>query len=118
MRILIVDDLERTRQSLTLLLNTLPDIKEVRAAANGQEAVELIQDWLPDLVVMDARMPKMDGVEATRLIKAKWPGVKVIVLSMYPEYHSQAIQAGADAFISKGAPAKDLLDTICEMLEL
>lgn len=113
MRILIVDDQKRTRQSLRILLNTLPAIKEIREAEHGREAVRLILEARPSIVVMDGRMPEMDGVEATQIIKARWPGVKVILLSMYPEYQEAAAQVGADAFVSKGQPPEELLDTIC-----
>jgi DNA-binding NarL/FixJ family response regulator len=116
MRVLVADDLKRTRQSLRLLLNTLPAVGDVQEAANGQEAIDLIPALQPEIVVMDARMPEMDGVEATRIIKASWPGIKVILISMYPEYQADAIRVGADAFISKGSPAKVLLSAICDML--
>jgi DNA-binding NarL/FixJ family response regulator len=118
MRVLVADDQKRTRQSLRLLLNTLASVSEVREAASGQEAVQLISELQPQVVVMDARMPEMDGVEATRIIKASWPEIKVIVISMYPEYQSEALLVGADAFISKGLPPRVLLSTICELLSV
>jgi DNA-binding NarL/FixJ family response regulator len=65
---------------------------------------------------MDGRMPGMDGVEATRMIKVKWPHMKVILLSMYPEYREAAYQAGADSFISKGETPEKLLEAICAVL--
>jgi DNA-binding NarL/FixJ family response regulator len=117
MRILIAEDQKQTRKSLRLLLKTLPSIEDIREAADGVEAVRLIPELQPNLVVMDGRMPKMDGVEATRIIKAKWPHMKVILLSMYPEYREAASQAGADAFVSKGEPPEKLLDTICAILD-
>ena len=116
MRILIADDQKRTRQSLRLLLKTLPKIKEIWEAANGQEAVRSVTELQPNLAVIDGRMPVMDGVEATRLIKANWPQIKVIILSMYPEYQAMANQAGADAFVSKGQPPQELMDTISALL--
>jgi len=64
------------------------------------------------VILMDARMPEMDGLQATRLIKTRWPQVKIIVLSMYAEYMDEALAAGADAFVSKGAPANKLLATL------
>lgn len=118
MRILIADDQKRTRQSLKLLLKTVPSGIEMREAINGHEAVNMVREFLPDVVLMDARMPGMDGVEATRLIKASWSGVKVIMLSMYPEYLEAAFQAGVDAYISKGQPPEELLEAICAMLSL
>ncbi len=108
-RVLVVDDQLRARQSLKALLATWPRLQEVREAASGQQALGSIETFHPDVVLMDARMPEMDGVEATREVKARWPNVKVIVLSMYAEYLDQALAAGADAFLSKGEPPEKLL---------
>jgi YesN/AraC family two-component response regulator len=82
-RVLIVDDQQRARQSLRALLSTWPQAGETREAASGGDAVRLVEESQPDVVVMDVRMPGMDGVEATRLIKDRWPQVKVVLLSMY-----------------------------------
>jgi DNA-binding NarL/FixJ family response regulator len=84
----------------------------VGEAANGQEAVGLLEERRADVVVMDARMPVMDGLEATRLIKHKWPGVKVVVLTLYPTYRAKALAAGADAVLVKGCPPEKLLKAI------
>lgn len=108
-RVLIADDQPRARQGMKALLASLPRVEEVREAADGQEAVRLIEASRPDVVLMDVRMPNMDGLEATRLIKKRWPQVKVIVLSMYAEYMNEALTAGADAFVSKGASPEKLL---------
>jgi DNA-binding NarL/FixJ family response regulator len=116
MQILIVDDQPRARQSLKALLVTWSQVKEIREAANGQEAVHLVEESQPDVVLMDARMPEMDGLEATRLIKARWPQVKVIVLSMYADYMADALAAGADAFVSKGEPPERLLATLAAII--
>jgi DNA-binding NarL/FixJ family response regulator len=74
--------------------------------------VRLLGERRPDVVLMDARMPVMDGLEATRVIKDKWPEVKIIVLTMYPAYRAQALAAGADACLIKGCPPEDLLKAI------
>jgi DNA-binding NarL/FixJ family response regulator len=116
MQILIVDDQPRARQSLKALLATWPQVKEIREAANGQEAVHLVEESRPDVVLMDVRMPEMDGLEVTRLIKARWPQVKVIVLSMYADYMADALAAGADAFVSKGEPPERLLATLSAVI--
>jgi DNA-binding NarL/FixJ family response regulator len=108
-QILIVDDQPRARQSLRALLSTWPNAGEVREAADGQEAVRLVEDQQPDVVLMDIRMPEMDGVQATRLIKARWPQVHVVVLTLYGEYEAETLAAGADAFIGKGEPPDRLL---------
>lgn len=114
MRILIADDQRTTRTSLRRLLATVPTVTEIREAADGKAAVELLAEWQPDVVVMDARMPELDGVEATRLIRARWPGIRIIILSMYQEYQAEAMLAGACAFVSKGAPPHELVDTLFE----
>jgi len=111
-RVLVVDDQPRARKSIKTLLATWPDAGHVREAANGREAIRLVEESQPDVVLMDVRMPEMDGIEATRLIKARWPQVKVIVLSMYPDYASDALEAKADSFFSKGMPPEELLATL------
>jgi DNA-binding NarL/FixJ family response regulator len=139
-RLLIADDVPRSRDGLRALLatvrlstdlcrsqaqpqarttdsageRTLPRVEVVAEAPNGQEAVRLVEECCPDVVVMDARMPVMDGLEATRLIKSKWPEVKVIVLSLYSAYQAQALAAGADVFLIKGCPAEQLLEAVLE----
>ena len=115
LRVLVVDDQPRARQGLKALLATWPIAQEIREAANGQEALALVEESLPDVVLMDVRMPKMDGLEATRRIKAKWPQVKVIALSMYAEYAADALAARADAFVCKGEPPDKLLATLGAM---
>ena len=116
MRILIADDQKRTRKSLRSLLSTLPFSTEISEAEDTQGVIQMVTTSQPDMVLMDARMPEVDGVEATRVIKSQWPAVKVIVLSMYPEYQQPALQAGADAFVSKGEPPNVLLDAIYALL--
>jgi len=109
---LVADDQPRARKSIKTLLATWPEIGQVREAANGREAIGLVEESRPDVVLMDVRMPEMDGIEATRLIKARWPQVKVIVLSMYPDYATDVLEAGADAFLTKGTPPEELLSTL------
>jgi DNA-binding NarL/FixJ family response regulator len=115
MRVLVVDDRKRTRQSLALLLRTINTISEIWEAADGSEAVSLIPEIQPDVVIMDAKMPKMDGIQATGIIKESWPHIHVIVLSMYPEYRVRALDAGADIFTSKGEPPEELVKAIGEI---
>ncbi len=116
-RTLVVDDQPRARQSLKALLATCAKIGEVDEAANGREAVHRVEEWQPDLVLMDVKMPEMDGLEATRRIKAHWQQVKIIMLSMYGEYSSEANAAGADGFVTKGESAEQLLATIARVTE-
>jgi len=112
LRLMIVDDLKRTRDSLAALLLTWEQLGEIREAANGLEAIGLAQVFQPDLVIMDVRMLKLDGIDATRIIKQNTPEVKVVVMSMYPEYDDKAMLANADAFISKGETPERLLAII------
>ena len=114
-RVLIADDQPRARRSLRALLNTLPQVKDVREAVNGREGINLIEESIPDVVLFDVRMPELDGLEATRLVRASWPKIKIIVLSMYGDCSSSALAAGADAFFSKGEPPQRLLDTLVSL---
>ncbi len=116
MRIVIADDQKRTRQSLKALLSTaLPQI-EIWEAANGAEALRLAEEIEPRLVVMDIRMPELDGLAATLQIKARWPQVKVMVLSMYQDQKGEAQAAGADLFVGKGEPPESLLCALSSLL--
>ena len=109
LRILIVDDQQRARRSIKALLATRFKLVDTCEASNGIEAVRCVEECRPDLVLMDARMPEMDGIEATRIIKSKLAQVPVIVLTMYSEYRAAALAAGANAFLIKGEPVEQLL---------
>jgi len=112
-RVLIADDQPRARHSLRSLLATWPEIEVVGEAADGQEAVQLAHTYRPDVILMDIRMPVMDGLAATRAIKNRWPEIRVVVLTMYTDHTpDEAFAAGADAFQVKGKPAEELLSAI------
>jgi DNA-binding NarL/FixJ family response regulator len=111
-RVLIVDDQPRARKSLQALLSTWSRVGEMHEASDGREALQLVKELQPEVVLMDVRMPEIDGLEATVQIKARWPQVKVVVLSMYPEYQAEALAAGADAFVGKGEAPYKLLDLL------
>jgi DNA-binding NarL/FixJ family response regulator len=121
-RLLIADDSHRSRGGLHALLATLrteehqgearPEVEVVAEAADGREAVRMVEQFRPDVVLMDARMPAMDGLEATRLIKNKWPEVKLVMLTVYRAFRTEALAAGADAFLVKGCPPEHLLEAI------
>ena len=115
--ILIVDDQPRARKSLRALLSTWARVLEIREAGDGREAVRLVEQSEPDLVLMDVRMPELDGLEATMQIKAWWPAVKIVVLSMYVENQDEALAAGADAFVGKGEASDALLGVLVAILE-
>ncbi len=111
-RVLIADDHERSRDGLRALLTSYPEIEVVGEASNGREAVEMVDDSRPDVVLMDVRMPVMDGLEATRVIKINWPTVRAVTISMYPSSRAAALAAGADAFVLKGQPTDELVAAI------
>lgn len=113
-QVLIVDDQTQTREGLKALLATAPPVQVVGEAADGREAIDLIEVRQPDVVLMDACMPVMGGLEATRLIRARWPAVRVIVLTVHTGLRAEALAAGADAFLVKGGPADELLAAIME----
>ncbi len=115
MEILIVDDQKRTRDSLKALLRATFADPEIREAATGREAVQQVAERQPGLVLMDLRMPEMDGREAMRVIKSRWPQVRIIVLSMYLALREDARTAGADAFVSKGEPPERLLAVLRDL---
>lgn len=109
LRVLIVDDSAHARDGLRALLATWPQVAVVGEAANGQEALRLVEEYRPDAVLMDVQMPVLDGVQATRRIKEQWPTITVVVLTMYATEQAAARAAGADAFVLKGGPPDRLL---------
>jgi DNA-binding NarL/FixJ family response regulator len=115
-RILIADDQKRTRQSLRALLSSSLPETEIWEAANGVEALRLAEDIQPRLIVMDIRMPEIDGLAATRGIKTRWPEIKILVLSMYQDRQEEARAAGADLFVSKGESPERLLCALSSLL--
>jgi len=113
-RVLIVDDHTIVRSGLRLLLEAEPGIDVVGEALDGREALELAETYLPDLILMDIAMPGMDGLEATRQIKARWPDIQVLVLTMHrsDEYFFEMLKAGASGYILKGAETSDLINAV------
>jgi DNA-binding NarL/FixJ family response regulator len=114
MNIIICDDQDIVREGLELLLKLEADIKVVGLASDGAEAVEMAVSKKPDLVLMDLKMPIMNGVDATREIRAKCPVVKVLVLTTYgsDEWVLDAIRAGAAGYLLKDAPREEVLRAI------
>lgn len=108
-RILVVDDQPRARASLRALLATRFPLAAFDEAPDGAEAIRRVEAAKPQVVLMDVVMPELNGVEAARRIKTRWPEVKVIVLSMYGEYRAAALAAGSDVFVSKDEPPENLL---------
>ena len=114
MRVLIVDDDTLIRDSLKMLLEMEEDFQVVGLAANGQEALELCQRVLPDLVLMDIRMPVMDGVVGTKRLKALYPQVRVVILTTFrdEEYIKEALKNGAEGYILKSQPADSIIESL------
>jgi DNA-binding NarL/FixJ family response regulator len=114
MRVLIADDHGIVRSGLRLLLERQPDIEVVAEAADGAEARELAISERPDLAILDLKMPKLTGLQATREIKAQAPEVAVLILSMHDEerYVSEALKAGASGYVVKTQADTDLVAAI------
>ena len=117
-RVLVVDDQTVVRDGLVLLLGLLPGLEVVGSAGDGEEAVRLVGEHHPDVVLMDLRMPRVDGVEATRRIKADHPSVQIVVLTTYSDDESvfAALQAGARGYLTKDAGADEIaraIDAVC-----
>lgn len=113
-RVFLVDDQQMVRAGFQMLVDSQPDMQVVGQAGDGAEAVEKLAVTGTDVVLMDVRMPRMDGVEATRAIAARGPEPRVIVLTTFDldEYAFAAIKAGAAAFLLKDARPEDLLHAI------
>jgi DNA-binding NarL/FixJ family response regulator len=104
-KVLIADDHRDYRRVVHEFLDRIPNVSVVGEATNGGEAVEQVALLIPDVVLMDISMPQMNGLEATRIIKQRWPDTKVLIATTYddPTYRKQALEARADGFILKGS---------------
>jgi DNA-binding NarL/FixJ family response regulator len=113
-RVLVADDQRVVRDGLTMLVDLVDGIEVVGTAANGVEAVELAASERPDVVLMDLRMPELDGGEATRRIRAALPETQVLVLTTYADDDSlfPALQAGARGYLTKDASAEEIEQAI------
>jgi DNA-binding NarL/FixJ family response regulator len=111
-RVLIADDSARAREGLRALFATWPEIMVVGEAADGQQAVQLVGECQPNVVLMDLHMPVLDGMQATQQIKQQWPTVTVIALTMYATEQTAALAAGVDAFGIKGSSPERLLSAL------
>ena len=117
--LLIADDNRTARAGLRALLESVAwdgNDFEIVETDDGAQAVEIIEKRKPDLVLIDVQMPRLNGIEATRIIKTRWPTIRVIVLTMYRIHQADALAAGADAFLLKGSPPDRLLDAIFQGL--
>jgi DNA-binding NarL/FixJ family response regulator len=112
LRILLADDDRNVRSGLRAFLSATIRCEIVGEAQNGQDAVVQVAHHQPDVVLLDLRMPLMDGVQATRVIKTRWPHTLIIILSLYVAESGEALAAGADAFVGKGDPPSTLITTL------
>jgi DNA-binding NarL/FixJ family response regulator len=113
-RVLIADDQALVRAGFRKLLESAPDVEVVGEAADGREAIDLARRLRPALVLMDIRMPRVDGIEATRRLTADGEGVRVLILTTFglDDYVYEALRAGASGFMLKDAPPEELLAAI------
>lgn len=113
-RLLLVDDQKLVRQGLKAMLSLESDLEIVGTAENGEEAIAQVETLQPDIVLMDVRMPVMNGSTATRIICERFSGTKILVLSTYDEDRdvSEAIRAGAKGYLLKDMPSEELVNAI------
>lgn len=118
-RILIVDDHLALREGLKSILSFSPIFDIVGEACDGLDALNFVEKLLPDLVLMDLSMPRMDGIAATREIKKKWPGTKILIFTVHntTEYQTAALKAGADGYLLKGSSSAEMIHSIKDILE-
>jgi len=117
-RVVVVDDQTVVREGIVMLLGLLPGIEVVGSAGDGNEAVRLVDELAPDVVLMDLRMPRCDGVEATRRIRAEHPGTQVVVLTTYADDESlfPALRAGARGYLTKDAGGDEIVRAVRSVL--
>ena len=111
-KVLITDDRITSRKGLRALMLTQPEIQIIGEANNGEKAIQLIEKQKPDVVLMDAFMPKLNGLQATRIIKRRWNRIRVVMLTMHGDLREEALAAGADAFLVKGCSPEELIKEI------
>jgi len=118
-RLVLADDHHLLRRGFRSLLSGEPGLEVVGEASTGLEAIEISRRLAPDLVLMDVRMPEMDGITATRQIKRDQPGVSVLMVTMHenPDYLLEALDAGAAGYVLKDAPAERLINAVRRTLD-
>ncbi len=111
-RVLIADDSPEARDGLEAILRAYPDLEVVGPAADGSEAISKARQLRPSIVLMDIQMPGMDGLEATRRIKAQLPEIKLLLLTVHAEHIEAAMSAGADGFLMKDCTRRELIQEV------
>jgi DNA-binding NarL/FixJ family response regulator len=114
LRVVVADDQTIVRDGLVVLLGLLPEVEVVGSAGDGEQALALVAEQRPDVVLMDLRMPRCDGVEATRRVRARHPGVQVVVLTTFADDDSifAALDAGARGYLTKDASATEIAQAL------
>jgi DNA-binding NarL/FixJ family response regulator len=114
LRVIVADDQRVVREGLTLMLGLIDGVEPVGAAADGEEALAMVAAELPDVVLMDLRMPRLDGIEATRRLAETHPAVGVVALTTYADDETvvAALQAGARGYLTKDAGAEQIRSAI------
>ncbi|MHA4774643.1 response regulator [Streptomyces sp. MSC1_001] len=118
-RVVVADDQAVVREGIVMLLGLLPGVEVVGAARDGEEAVALTAELAPDVVLMDLRMPRCDGVEATRRIRERHPGTEVVVLTTYADDDSlfPALRAGARGYLTKDAGGEEIVRALRDVTD-
>jgi two-component system, NarL family, response regulator LiaR len=118
-RLMICDDQTIVCEGLRAILSTVPDLVVIGTAHNGSEAIHLIPSTKPDLILMDLKMPVMNGVQATKVIREQFPAVRVLVLTTYDtdEWVIDAIRSGASGYLLKDTPGEDLVRAIFDTVK-
>lgn len=118
-RLVIVDDHNLAREGLKDMLLDVPDIEVVGEAVNGREALLRCSQLYPDLLLMDVRMPEMDGLAATKEIKQRYPSISVLMVTMHenPDYLLEALKAGASGYVLKDAPQEEVISAVRRVRE-
>jgi DNA-binding NarL/FixJ family response regulator len=117
-RVVVADDQRVVREGLAMLLGLLPGIEVVGTARDGEQALALVEELTPDVVLMDLRMPRCDGVEATRRLREQGSATRVVVLTTYADDRSvvDALQAGARGFLTKDTGAEEIQQAIAAVV--
>ncbi|MFF3322861.1 response regulator [Streptomyces sp. NPDC002889] len=117
-RVIVADDQAVVREGIVMLLGLLPGIEVVGSAKDGEEAVALVAELAPDVVLMDLRMPRCDGVEATRRIRSEHPATQVVVLTTYADDDSlfPALRAGARGYLTKDADGDEIVRAVQDVV--
>ena len=113
-KVLLVEDQSIVRQGLKMILEQDSNIVVTHEAENGKEAIEIMERHLIDFIMMDVRMPVMNGIEATRIIKKQWPNTKILILTTFndDEYAMQALKDGANGFLLKTSESAKLIEAV------